>query len=75
MKEKLELQRALLQEEIDITKKLLSIGYYPFGISFHGDRIEINARQSNPGQDQRLLNEMIKDLSSIDEELQNRSRK
>jgi hypothetical protein len=75
MEQSIELRRAVLREEIKITRKLLLLGYYPYKIKFDGyGHVEIEMRQSDDS-DQERLNEKVKELSSIDATLSVRSRK
>jgi hypothetical protein len=73
MRQSIGLRRAILQEQIDICKSMTAIGYYPYKIRFgHGGDFEIEGRKAYDS-DQELIEAMVKELSSIDAELQSRS--
>jgi hypothetical protein len=75
MEQSLELRKAILQEEINITRQLMPLGYYTYKIKFDGNgHVEIEGRQSDKS-DQERLNERVKELSSIDPRPSVRSRK
>jgi hypothetical protein len=68
MEQNVELRRAILQEQIKICKSMMALGYYPYKIRFgHGGNFEIEGREACDS-DQKLIEAMVKDLSSIDAE-------
>jgi hypothetical protein len=53
---------------------MMAIGYYPYKIKFgcYGGQFEMEGRET-VDSDQKLVESMVRELSSIDEELRSRS--
>lgn len=68
MSKSIELHRSILREKINITRKMLEIGYFPYTINFNANgNVQIEGRES-VDTDQIVLEDMVKELSSIDDE-------
>jgi hypothetical protein len=66
MSKSFELHISILREKINITRKMLEIGYFPYTINFNANgNVQIEGRES-VDTDQKLLEDMVRELSSID---------
>jgi hypothetical protein len=69
MEQTLELRRAILREEIRLTRLMMEAGYYPYKINFiNGGDIMMEARERDDedDHDKKILDEMVKRLEDYD---------